>query len=112
MELSAFHSLTPALIHKLIDAYLAQSIDKGISFLKNIRVTTQSWDPGVDAPVDGNGLQSSVITRGYPAMITLSIRSGMILELAARKSLRRPFQMQSCREVDGYRTYRATWSGA
>ena len=57
MELSAFHTLTPALIHKLIDAYLAQSIDKGISFLKNIRVTTQSCDPGVDAPVDGNGLQ-------------------------------------------------------
>jgi hypothetical protein len=39
------------------DVYLAQSIDKGISLLKNIRVTTQSWDPAVDAPVDGNGLQ-------------------------------------------------------
>lgn len=43
--------------HKLIDVYLAQSIDKGISFLKNMRVTTRSWDPTVDAPVDGNGLQ-------------------------------------------------------
>ena len=43
--------------HKLIDVYLAQSIDKGVSFLKNIRVTTQSWDPAVDAPVDENGLQ-------------------------------------------------------
>ena len=43
--------------HRLIDVYLAQSIDKGVSFLKNIRVTTQSWDPAVDAPVDGNGLQ-------------------------------------------------------
>lgn len=43
--------------HKLIDVYLAQSIDQGKSFLKNIRVTTQSWDPAVDAPVDENGLQ-------------------------------------------------------
>ena len=43
--------------HKLIDVYLAQSIDKGVSCLKNIRVTTQSWDPAVDAPIDGNGLQ-------------------------------------------------------
>ncbi|HLH62944.1 MAG TPA: hypothetical protein VKV20_14780 [Ktedonobacteraceae bacterium] len=43
--------------HKLIDVYLGQSIDQGRSFLKNIRVTTQSWDPAVDAPVDENGLQ-------------------------------------------------------
>ncbi len=43
--------------HKLIDVYLAQSIDKGVSFLKNIRVTTRSWNPAVDAPVDENGLQ-------------------------------------------------------
>ncbi len=43
--------------HKLIDVYLAQSIDHGATFLPNIRVTTQSWDPTVDAPIDGNGLQ-------------------------------------------------------
>jgi hypothetical protein len=43
--------------HRLIDVYLAQSINHGLSFLKNARVTTQSWDPAVDAPVDDNGLQ-------------------------------------------------------
>lgn len=43
--------------HKLIDVYLAQSINSGASFLPNIRVTTQSWDPTIDAPIDGNGLQ-------------------------------------------------------
>src|SRR6266705_259183 len=43
--------------HLLIDVYLAQSIDHGASFLKNVRVTTQSWDPAVDAPVDGYGSQ-------------------------------------------------------
>ncbi|HLX59383.1 MAG TPA: sialidase family protein [Ktedonobacteraceae bacterium] len=43
--------------HKLIDVYLAQSIDHGATFLKNMRVTTQSWDPAVDAPVDGYGSQ-------------------------------------------------------
>ncbi len=43
--------------HKLIDVYLAQSINAGVSFLKNIRVTTTSWDPAVKAPVDSNGLQ-------------------------------------------------------
>jgi hypothetical protein len=43
--------------HRLIDVYLAQSRDHGISFLKNVRVTIQSWDPAVDAPIDGSGLQ-------------------------------------------------------
>jgi len=43
--------------HKLIDVYLAQSIDHGASFLKNVRVTTTSWDPAVKAPVDPSGLQ-------------------------------------------------------
>lgn len=43
--------------HRFIDVYLAQSIDHGKSFLKNIRVTTQSWDPAVDAPVDEYGQQ-------------------------------------------------------
>jgi hypothetical protein len=41
----------------LIDVYLAQSADHGTSFLKNLRVTTQSWDPAVDAPVDEYGSQ-------------------------------------------------------
>ncbi len=41
--------------HELIDVYLAQSIDQGISFLKNVRVTTQSWDPAVGAPTDSDG---------------------------------------------------------
>jgi hypothetical protein len=43
--------------HLLIDVYMAQSVDHGASFLKNLRVTTQSWDPAVDAPVDGYGSQ-------------------------------------------------------
>ena len=43
--------------HRLIDVYIAQSINKGASFLKNVRVTTQSWNPKVDAPIDGSGLQ-------------------------------------------------------
>lgn len=43
--------------HLLIDDYLAQSIDHGRSFLKNLRVTTTSWDPAVDAPVDDYGSQ-------------------------------------------------------
>ncbi len=43
--------------HKLIDVYLAQSVDQGASFLKNERVTTQSWDPAVDAPIDEYGSQ-------------------------------------------------------
>lgn len=47
--------LDPA--HRLIDVYLAQSVDGGQSFLANARVTSQSWNPAVDAPVDGGGLQ-------------------------------------------------------
>ena len=47
--------LDPA--HKMIDVYLAQSRDHGATFLKNERVTTQSWDPTVDAPVDSFGSQ-------------------------------------------------------
>ncbi len=43
--------------HKLIDVYLAQSRDRGATFLKNARITTQSWDPTVDAPIDGSGSQ-------------------------------------------------------
>ena len=43
--------------HHLIDVYLAQSVNGGASFLPNVRVTSQSWDPTVDAPVDGSGLQ-------------------------------------------------------
>jgi len=43
--------------HLFIDVFLAQSTDHGASFLPNQRVTTQSWDPAVDAPVDENGLQ-------------------------------------------------------
>jgi hypothetical protein len=43
--------------HRLIDVYLAQSIDHGASFLHNVRVTTQNWDPAVDAPVDEYGQQ-------------------------------------------------------
>ena len=43
--------------HLLIDVYLAQSVDRGTSFLKNLRITTQSWDPAVDAPIDNYGSQ-------------------------------------------------------
>jgi hypothetical protein len=43
--------------HKLIDVYLAQSINSGTSFLKSVRVTTMSWDPAVKAPIDPSGLQ-------------------------------------------------------
>ncbi|GAC1568453.1 MAG: sialidase family protein [Ktedonobacteraceae bacterium] len=43
--------------HKLIDVYLAQSTDHGAAFLKNVRVTTQSWNPAVGAPTDGYGSQ-------------------------------------------------------
>ncbi len=43
--------------HRLIDVYLAQSIDHGASFLNDVRVTNQSWDPTIDAPVDTSGLQ-------------------------------------------------------
>jgi len=43
--------------HRLIDVFLAQSIDHGASFLPNVRVTTQSWDPAVNAPVNSSGSQ-------------------------------------------------------
>ena len=43
--------------HTLIDVYLAQSRDHGATFLPNVRVTTQSWDPTVKAPLVGNGFQ-------------------------------------------------------
>lgn len=43
--------------HHLIDVYLAQSADGGATFAANVRVTTQSWDPTIDAPIDGSGLQ-------------------------------------------------------
>ena len=41
--------------HKLIDVFLAQSVDHGASFRPNVRVTSVSWDPAVGAPVDGGG---------------------------------------------------------
>ena len=43
--------------HRLIDVYLAQSLDHGATFLTNLRVTTQAWDPRLDAPVDTGGAQ-------------------------------------------------------
>ena len=42
---------------RLIDVYLAQSIDFGATFRKNMRITTQSLNPALGAPIDGNGLQ-------------------------------------------------------
>ncbi len=41
--------------HRLIDVYLAQSTDHGASFLPNVRITTQSWNPTVGAPIDTSG---------------------------------------------------------
>lgn len=43
--------------HRLIDVFLAQSVDNGVSFLPNQRITTQSWNPAVDAPVNSSGSQ-------------------------------------------------------
>ncbi|GAC1381390.1 MAG: hypothetical protein NVSMB33_08080 [Ktedonobacteraceae bacterium] len=43
--------------HRLIDVYLAQSVNAGESFLMNVRVTSRSWDPAIDAPIDEVGLQ-------------------------------------------------------
>ena len=43
--------------HRFIDVFLAQSTDHGASFLANERVTTQSWNPAIDAPVDSGGSQ-------------------------------------------------------
>jgi hypothetical protein len=39
--------------HRLLDVYLAQSIDGGRSFLPNVRVTSQSVDPSLSTPLDG-----------------------------------------------------------
>lgn len=41
--------------HLLIDEFLAQSTNHAQSFLPNVRVTTQSWDPKLDQPTDSNG---------------------------------------------------------
>ena len=43
--------------HRFIDVFLAQSTNQGTSFLANERVTSQSWNPAVDAPVDSGGSQ-------------------------------------------------------
>jgi hypothetical protein len=43
--------------HRLVDVFLAQSVNDGLSFLPNERVTTQSWDPAVGAPVNSSGSQ-------------------------------------------------------
>jgi hypothetical protein len=39
----------------LVDAYLAQSSDGGQSFYANVRVSTVSSDPSVDAPIPDDG---------------------------------------------------------
>jgi hypothetical protein len=36
--------------NRLIDEYVAQSTDDGLTFGHNFRVTKKSWDPGIDAP--------------------------------------------------------------
>jgi hypothetical protein len=38
--------------HLWIGVFLTQSVNHGASVLKNVRVTTLSWDPSMDAPVD------------------------------------------------------------
>lgn len=43
--------------HRLIDVSLAQSVDGGKTFLPSVRVTSQSWDPALGAPIDSSGLQ-------------------------------------------------------
>lgn len=56
VTISFFDSrLDPA--HKLLDVFLAQSTDHGATFQPNMRVTSRSFDPAVDAPVDGGGSQ-------------------------------------------------------
>ncbi len=40
---------------KLIDVYLAQSLNHATSFQKNIRVTTKGWDPTIQVPTDDDG---------------------------------------------------------
>lgn len=41
--------------HLLVDVFLAQSINHGVSFLQNARVTSRSFDPVVGAPTDEYG---------------------------------------------------------
>jgi hypothetical protein len=41
--------------HHLLDVYLAQSTSHGMTFLPNVRVTTQSIDPSLGTPLDGSG---------------------------------------------------------
>jgi BNR/Asp-box repeat len=41
--------------HRLLDVYLAQSVDGGATFLPNVRVTSQSIDPSLHTPLDGSG---------------------------------------------------------
>jgi hypothetical protein len=45
----------------LIDTYLAQSTDGGLTFHANVRVTPVSWDPSIDAPVPDDGTQVTFI---------------------------------------------------
>lgn len=45
----------------LIDTYLAQSTDGGQSFHPNMRVTSVSWNPSIDAPVPDDGSGSTFI---------------------------------------------------
>ncbi len=47
--------LDPA--HHLIDAYLAQSLDGGATFLPNVRVTTSGFNPSIAAPRDESGAE-------------------------------------------------------
>ena len=68
----------------LIDVYLAQSVDGGASFLPNVRVTSQSWDPTVNAPVDGSGLQFIGDYQGLAVSDQFAIPSGTIRAPAAR----------------------------
>ncbi len=41
----------------LIDAYLAQSLDAGATFLPNVRVTASGFDPSIAAPRDESGAE-------------------------------------------------------
>jgi hypothetical protein len=42
---------------RLIDVYLAQSVDRGATILPNQRITTRGWDPAIAAPLDDSGAQ-------------------------------------------------------
>ncbi len=44
-----------------IDTYLAQSTDGGQSFHSNVRVTSVSWDPNIDAPIPDDGTHVTFI---------------------------------------------------